>query len=140
MSQILYGIQVWGLHCRPTVLRKVQSVQTNVLKWVTGKYNASLRELLHDMNWMSVYQLAIFHSIILQWKVRIRGKPERLLRRINDVEYTEARLNLTERTWSRISTKFFRMFEAETVGILKILVLKRTLSNWFKANVPITED
>ena len=26
MSIITYGIQVWGLHCRPSVLKKVQSV------------------------------------------------------------------------------------------------------------------
>ena len=93
-----------------------------------------------DMNCMSVYQLAIFHSVLLQWKVRTRGKPERLLKRIYNVEYTEARLNLTERTWSRISTKYFRMFEVKTVGIQKISVFKRTLSNWIKVNVPITED
>ena len=31
MSHIIYGIQVWGLHCRPTLMRKVQSVQTNTL-------------------------------------------------------------------------------------------------------------
>ena len=37
MSKIIYGIQVWGLHCRPSSLKKVKSVQYNTLKWVTRR-------------------------------------------------------------------------------------------------------
>ena len=78
MSIITYGIQVWGLHCRPSVLKKVQSVQLNTLKWVTGNYFGSLNQLLKETKWLSVYQLAIYHSVLLFWKVKTFGKLDRL--------------------------------------------------------------
>ena len=57
MSTIIYRIQVWGLHARPSDLKKVQSVQINTMKRITNSYNASLEELLKQTNWLSVYLL-----------------------------------------------------------------------------------
>ena len=37
MSTITYGIQVWGLSARPSIIKKVQSVQLNTMKWVTNR-------------------------------------------------------------------------------------------------------
>ena len=83
MSNITYGIQVWGLHCRPSILRKVQSIQTNTMKCITSNYNDSIKELLTTTKWLSVYQLSVYHSLILYWKVKFNGKPERIIRRLN---------------------------------------------------------
>ena len=96
MSKIIYGIQVWGLHCRPSSLKKVQSVQLNTLKWVTGRYCDGLKVLLNTTGWMSVYQLAIYHSLVLYWKVMTHKKPDRLTRRISKSMESFARLQLTE--------------------------------------------
>ena len=32
ISVLLYGIQIWGLYCRPSLMHKAQSVQLNTLK------------------------------------------------------------------------------------------------------------
>ena len=127
MSKIIYGIQVWGLHCRPFLLKKVQSVQLNTLKWVTGRYNDSLRELLTATGWLSVYQLAFYHSLVLYWKVTFHGKPDRLVKRIDKSRDTVARLQLTERTWSRTSERFFRCIENNLSGVTKISTAKKHL-------------
>ena len=140
MSKIIYAIQVWGLHCRPSVLRKVQTVQNNTMKWITGLYNASTKDLLINLDWMSVYQLSIYHSVLLQWKVWTRCKPERLIKRLNSIENTVARINLTERIWSRVSTRYYRSFENVCNSVYKISILKRILSEWIKSNVSIAED
>ena len=139
MSIITYGIQIWGIHCKANVLSKVQSVQLNTLKWVTGKYNGSLRQLLEDMGWLSIYKLAIYHSVLLLWKVKWKGRPERLLRRIKMAEETEARLLITERIWSRTSVKFFRDVEHLLSGVLRISEAKNVLRKWIKSNVPLSE-
>ena len=140
MSIITYGIQVWGLHCKPSVLKRVQSVQLNTLKWVTGIYGGSLRQLLVETGWLSVYQLAIYHSVLLFWKVRRNGKPDRLLRRMKIAEETVARLLITERIWSRTAERFFRRVENKLSGVLRISEAKTILRNWIKSEVPLYED
>ena len=140
MSIITYGIQVWGLHCKTSVLKKVQSVQLNTLKWVTGKYCGSLRQLLEETGWLSVYQLAIYHSVLLFWKVKWNGKPDRLLRRMKIAEDTVARLMITERIWSRTAERFFRRVENKLSGVQRISEAKTVLRNWIKSNIPLNEE
>ena len=140
MSTIIYGIQVWGIHCKASVLSKVQSVQLNTLKWVTGKYYDSLRKLLRETGWLSVYQLAIYHSVLLYWKVRWKGNPARLLRRIRMAEYTEARLSITDRVWSRTAVRFYRMVEHLLEGVQRVSEAKNILRKWVKSNVPLNEN
>ena len=140
MSIITYGIQVWGLHCRPSVLKKVQSVQLNTLKWVTGNYFGILNQLLKETKWLSVFQLAIYHSVLLLWKVRTFGKPDRLVRRLKSAEDTVARLLITERIWSRTAERYFRRVENELNGVQKISEAKTVLRNWIKTTLPIHEE
>ena len=140
MSIITYGIQVWGLHCKPSVLSKVQSVQLNTLKWVTGKYYGSLRQLLEETGWLSVYQLAIYHSVLLFWKVKWKGKPERLVRRMRMAEDTMARLLITERVWSRTAERFFKKVEHLLAGVQRISEAKNVLRKWIKSNIPLSEE
>ena len=140
MSIITYGIQVWGLHCKRSVLKRVQSVQLNTLKWVTERYGGSLRQLLVETGWLSVYQLAIYHSVLLFWKVRRNGKPDRLLRRMKIAEETVARLLITERIWSRTAERFFRRIENKLSGVLRISEAKTILRNWIKSEVPLNEE
>ena len=140
MSKIIYGIQVWGLHCRPSCLKKVQSVQYNTLKWVTGRYCDRVKVLLNITGWMSVYQLAIYHSLVLYWKVITNRKPDRLTRRIAKSSDSMARLLLTERTWSRTSDRFFRHIEGELSEATKISETKGILRRWIKSNIPIYEE
>ena len=127
MSSIIYGIKVWGLHCRPTVLKRVQSIQTNTLKWITGNYGGSLRDLLSITKWLSVYQLAIYHSMLLFWKVTRNGRPDRLVRRITKSEGSEARIQLTERVWSRTAERFYRRVENLCNGVTRISLIKKIL-------------
>ena len=140
MSHIIYRIQVWGLHCRPSVIKKVQSVQNNTMKWITGRYSDCTKELLTVTKWMSVFQLAIYHSLLLYWKINFRNKPERMVRRLQISENSFARMLLAERVWSRVTERYYRMVESSCGGISKISIIKRILSEWVKENVPIAED
>ena len=83
MSVIIYGIHMWELHIKPSIMRKVQSVQTNILKLLTGNYNGKLRELLDTTKWLSVHELAIYNLVLLYWKVKQSGKPDRLVSLVN---------------------------------------------------------
>ena len=122
------------------MLSKVQSVQLNTLKWVTGKYYGSLRQLLEETGWLSVYQLAIYHSVLLFWKVKWKGKPERLIRRMKMAEDSVARLVITERIWSRTAERFFRKVENLLAGVQRISEAKNILRKWIKSNVPLSKE
>ena len=50
-----------------------------------------------------------------------------------------ARLNLTERTWSKTSDKYFRLIEGELSGVEKISEAKCILKRWIKTNIPLCE-
>ena len=90
--------------------------------------------------WLSVYQLAIYHSVLLFWKVKRNGKPDRLLRRMKIAEETVARLLITERIWSRTAERFFRRVENQLSGVLRISEAKTILRNWIKVEVPLNEE
>ena len=122
MSTITYGLQVWGLHCTQSVLKKVQSIQTNTLKWITSNYTGSLKELLETTKWMSIYQLTVYHSVLLWWKVNFYKNLIWLLRRIENSQETEARLLLTERIWSRKAEFFYRKVEPLLREVVKISI------------------
>ena len=140
MSTIIYGIQVWGLHCRQTVMKRVQSIQINTLKWITCNYRVSLKDILETTKWLSVYQLSIYHSVLLFWKVNTNGNPDRLIRRINISQGSVARILLTERVWSRKAEHFYRQVEPLCVGVTRISQFKKILCEWVKTNIPIHED
>ena len=110
------------------------------MKWVTGKYNDSLTDQLTATGWLSVYQLAVYHSLVLYWKVTFHNKPIRLITRINIARETEARIQLTERIWSRTSERLFRRVENYLIGVTKISSAKNILRKWVKTNIPICED
>ena len=90
--------------------------------------------------WLSVFQLCIYHSLLLYWKVKINNVPDRLVRRIKISEETEARLVLTEHVWSRVMERYFRQVETLCVGVTKVSAIKRILVEWIKSNVPLSEE
>ena len=95
---------------------------------------------MEETGWPSVYQLAIYHSVLLFWKVKRNGKPDRLVRRLIIAEDTVARLQITERIWSRTAERFFRKVENQLSGVLRISEAKTIIRNWIKSNVPLNEE
>ena len=95
---------------------------------------------MEETKWLSVYQLAIYHSVLLFWKVKSNGKPDRLVRRLKTAEDTIARLQITERIWSRTAERFFRKVENQISGALNISEAKTIIRNLIKSNVPLHEE
>ena len=73
MSRLTYGIQIWGLNAAKTTINKVQMVQNLAMKWITGEnLGISTRKLLEKLGWLSIFQLNIYHSVLLLWKVKTK--------------------------------------------------------------------
>ena len=91
-------------------------------------------------NWMSLYQLAIYHTVLLLWKVKQNRGPSRLIGRLDNLDNSQARLLLTKRVWSQKAEEVFGQITPICSGAVRISQLKRTLSEWVKANVPVYEE
>ena len=140
MSRLTYGIQVWGLNINKTPLKKIQRVQNITMCWVLSKpFWTKTSELLNEMNWLSIYQLACYHSILLLWKVNIHKAPLNNLKNIEMSRNMRGRLKKTRRIWSIRSLELFDELPLEIKQCQKISKFKKLLKKWIGTNIPIEE-
>ena len=141
MSRLTYGIAIWGLNAAKTTINKVQIVQNLTMKWVTGiKIGISTKQLLDKLGWLSIYQLAIYHSVLLYWKVKNKQEPTRTIELLHLSQNSNPRIELTGRIWSKVATTYFNKLDPNVQNLKKIGAFKRALKNWIKQNVPLSED
>ena len=101
----------------------------------------STKQLLDKMGWLSMYQLAIYHSVLLIWKIKNKMEPKRTTQILQTSQYSKSRIDLTSRIWSKIASKYFNKLEPNVKKLKKkIGAFKRNLRNWIKLNVPLSED
>ena len=140
MSRLVYGIQVWGLNINKTPLKKIQRVQNLTMCWVLSKpYWTRTSDLLKDLNWLSIYQLACYHSILLLWKVNLHKVPINNLKNIEISKNRKGRIKKTRRIWSIRSLELFDDLPLEIRECKKISKFKKLLKNWIATNIPIEE-
>ena len=121
MSRLTYGIQIWGLNVAKTTLNKVQTVQNLAMKWITGEnLGISIRKLLDKLDWLSIFQLAIYHIVLLLWKVNNNNEPIRTIEYLKRNVKTKPRIKLTKRIWSRKAVYYFNKL-GEDIRTLKRL-------------------
>ena len=141
MSRLTYGIQIWGLNAAKSTLNKVQTVQNLTMRWVTGtNLGISTKQLLDKMNWLSIHQLAIYHSVLLLWKIKKHKEPRRTIEILQKSDKSKPRIELTSRIWSKKSSYYYNKLENDVRNLKKISAFKRNLRNWIKTNVPVSED
>ena len=92
------------------------------------------------MGWLSIYQLAIYHSVLLFWKVKCKQQPKRTIELLHLSQISTPRIELTSRIWSKLASTYFNRLEPNVQNMKKIGAFKRTLKNWIKQNVPLSED
>ena len=112
------------------------------MKWVTGiNMGMNTKQLLDKIGWLSIYQLAIYHSVLLFWKVKCKKQPKRTIELLNLSQLSAPRIELTSRIWSKIASTYFNKLESNVQNLKKkIGAFKRNLKNWIKQNVPLSED
>ena len=141
MSRLIYGIAIWGINAAKSTINKVQIVQNLTMKWVSGiKIGMSTKQLLDKLGWLSIYQLAIYHSVLLYWKVKNKQEPKRTMELLQFSQFSNARIELTSRIWSKVASTNFYKLDPNVQNLKKIGAFKRALKNWIKQNVPLSED
>ena len=140
MSRLIYGISIWGLSINKTPLKKVQRVQNVTMCWVLGlPWWTKTTDLLEKLNWLSIYQLAWYHSLLLIWKVyNIKG-PTHNFKHLTIRRHNEGRLKLTRRRWSIRAGAIYQTLPDQIKGAVKLSAAKSLLKEWVKTNIPFEE-
>ena len=148
ISRLIYGIQIWGLYT-PSLCNAAQIVQNQAARWIFKlSKSTKIIELLRVTNWLSIYQLTKFHSLLSLWKIVRLGKPERLLqklkhghsqRRIRDerLQCERPRLQMTERRWRIDTIMEWNLLPAEIRSCTKPAQFRKRLRQRILETVPI---
>ena len=78
MSKLTYLIALWG-GCSKELMTKLQLAQNKAARVVTRlDWNTPVCDLLHQCGWLSVQQLAVYHSVVLVHKILQTESPRYL--------------------------------------------------------------
>ena len=78
MSKLSYLISLWG-GCEKYLIRSLQVIQSKAARVVTKlDWYTPTHVLLSQCGWLSVHQLALYHTVILAHKVLMSGSPNYL--------------------------------------------------------------
>ena len=78
MSKLIYLIELWGGSSK-YLMKALQKAQNRAARFVTKlDWNTTTGELLRQCGWLSVQQLAVYHSVVMVYKVILNKSPKHL--------------------------------------------------------------
>ena len=152
MSKLSYLISVWG-GCEGYIVRILQVIQNKVARLVTKKpWTTPVKDLLLACGWLSVKQLAMYHTVVLVFKVLRTGTPSY----ISSMFSTEYR-RMTRQALQgiikpsngvarfEIASKSFRFRAVHNYNLLPVSIkeasnliqFKKMTKTWIMENVPL---
>ena len=150
MSKLCYLITVWG-GCQEYLLSALQVVQNAAMRAVCKRGKRfPINELLKETNWLSVRQLAFFHTVVQAWKVVNTRQPVYLHSKLVGIRprYVDGfvatgslvrgrrpRLQLIESSWRWRSASQWDQLPTDIRGITQLTNFKFKLKEWVKNNV-----
>ena len=89
--------------------------------WILGvPWWTRTNYLLEQLNWLSIYQLAWYHSLLLVWKVTIDKKPANNYDNLAHSKPNAGRLKLPKRIWSVRASNTFLTLPLEIRNTMKL--------------------
>ena len=111
-----------------TYEKKIQRVQNLVMCWVLSRpFWTKTTELLDEMNWLSMFQLSCYHSLLLLWKIKKYKTPHNNFKNIEKSKNNRGRIQLTRRIWSVRAIELYDELSLEISKCDKISILKSYL-------------
>ena len=128
-------------------IEKVPTVQTLVMRWIPSrsKYQNSAdymsrEDMLKETGWLLVWQNIVYHSIMLMWKVRNYRNQARLVFWMQRKYGRRARIETTERCWTKSTVQYYNMLDRGTMRGENIKKVKTYAKGWVKENVMAFQD
>ena len=150
-GKLIYQISLWG-GTEEFLLDAVQKVQNKAARTVAKK-GIYMAELLRQCGWLSVRQLAYYHSVLTIYKTLQTTCPRYIHDKLkSQFSYNtrlaasevvklgadfQAKLTLTEKSSVNRSTVCFNQLPLDIRKIPKIDTFKKKLKMWVSENIPI---
>ena len=146
-SLIVYAIQLWGIGATESQLRQVQTLQNQAGKWAlnVGR-RTSTTKVLDQLNWLSVKQLTVFHSVTLLWQ-QCRGNTDFLTR---DLHWEESRtqgparlrtepykMEFRRKAWRHRTVAWWNSMPEKLRTQTSFKLFKKELKPWVKKYISI---
>ena len=118
------------------VFARIHVFVQKVAAWVTGLPRwTQTKDLLNKVDWLSIYQLTIYHSLLLLWKIQDKREPVRNLKLLEGREL--ARIELTQRTLAIRARAIFLALDPSVRDVRNVSIFKNNIKKWIKQNIPI---
>ena len=156
ISKLSYLISLWG-GCEGYLLKSLQVIQNKAARVVTKlDWNTPTRVLLSQCGWLSVCQLAMYHTVLLVHKTLQTGAPEYLHSMYSRHYQVKTRLadkglikpsetdapkkDLTQDSFKWRSLHQYNLLPLEIRSATSINKFKKLAKNWIMENIPIVWD
>ena len=153
ISKLSYLISLWG-GCEGYLLKSLQVIQNKAARVVTKlDWNTPTRVLLSQCGWLSVCQLAMYHTVLLVHKTLQTGAPEYLHSMYSRHYQVKTRLadkglikpsetdapkkDLTQDSFKWRSLHQYNLLPLEIRSATSINKFKKLAKNWIMENIPI---
>ena len=152
ISKISYLISVWG-GCEGYLTRSLQVIQNKVARVVSKKpWLTPVKLLLSQCGWLSVRQLAMYHTVVLVFKVLRTGTPS-YIRSMFSTEYRRMTRQALQGmikpsrgvAKQELVSKNFRFRAVHDYNILPVIIkeannqltFKKLAKAWIMENIPV---
>ena len=151
ISRIIYVISLWG-GTHDYLLNMLQVLQNRAARFVTKKdIFTSQKQLLLECGWMSVRQLAAFHSLVKVYKTLCSKKPVTLHNTLSKsfsyrtraattgalVDNNKSMSEISKQSYLVCSTKLWNDLPPAIRQAKNIRQFKLQLKNWINVNVAL---
>ena len=154
MSKLIYLIELWGGSSN-YLLKALQKSQNRAARFVTKlDWGTSTSELLKQCGWLSVHQLAVYHSVVMVYKVILNKSPKHLYSMFS-AEYSyktnqahnkmlrhtrNLRLNLTRDSFRWRAARNFNQLPLVVKNAESVEKFKNEAKSWILKNIPLNQD
>ena len=121
------------------MITAAQRVQNRAARWVTcSNIRTKVSKLLKDTGWLSIAELATYHTLLNLWKILRMHKPDTMHTRFALTEEmlvstNTPRLDFTLGGFRWRSTKIWNTLPAEIRCTNKLPIFKKTVKSWIKS-------
>ena len=133
---MVYCLPLFG-GCEKRDLQDIQIIQNKIARLVTGSHQRRNREEMYDqLQWLTVSQLVVYHTMITVFRVRISGEPEKLAsvllyeNRNNNIIFPSSNLSLYRKSFTYRGISIWNKMPRTIRNIQKIGLFKSKLKEW----------
>lgn len=142
MSMLIYCLPLYG-GCDKNELNSLQVLQNRAAKIVTRSPPRTTRDIMYNrLDWLTVNQLVVHHTIINIYKIRTVKKPDylsSLLCSVNingNIILPRLNLQLAEKSFVVRGAKLWNSLPSSLKDVNNTRLFKTRLRQWVVENVP----